>query len=249
MRNSIAIIGSSLVFVALGSVAEADVAFLSAVADNTLYQLSDGTVSNGSGETFFAGTTLNGVALRRGLIRFDLSGLPQDAQITGVRLTLHMSRSISLSQPIGLHRATATWGEGTSNAPGEEGAGDVASEGDATWLHRFYSTTFWQNPGGDFEEVASSIKSVNGNGFYTWSGPGMVTDAQGWLANGESNFGWFVLGEETLSGTAKRFDSRENADISVRPVLRVDFLIPTPGVPGLGAAALAGLAYRGRRRR
>lgn len=245
MKNLIAFIGLSL-----ASVGYADVVFLNAAADNTLYQVNDGTVSNGNGETFFAGTTLNGVTLRRGLIRFDLSGISLDAEITAVRLTLHMSRSISLSQPVSLHKALGSWGEGTSNAPGEEGAGDVASDGDATWLHRFHTTTFWQNPGGDFEEVASSSKSVNGNGFYTWSGPGMVTDAQGWLGNGESNFGWAVLGEEGLSGTAKRFDSRENADISVRPVLRIDYVvIPAPGVLALGGAFIVGTCGHGRRRR
>lgn len=227
--------------------ARADVAFLQAVADNTLYQVTDGSVSNGKGATFFAGTTLQGNSLRRGLIRFDLSGLPADAEITATRLTLHMSRSISLSQPVSLHRASAAWGEGNSNAPGEEGAGDVAAAGDATWLHQFYSTTFWQNAGGDYEAVASSTKSVNGNGFYTWSGPGMVADAQGWLNNGASNFGWFVIGEEGLSGTAKRFDSRENEDTSVRPVLRIDYqVIPAPGMVACGAVLVMGVCRRRR---
>ncbi len=244
-RNSILIACASVAW--LSAVAEADIALLQAVADNTLYQLTDGSVSNGKGETFFAGTTLQGNSLRRGLIRFDLSGLPQNAQITAARLTLHMSRSISLSQAVGMHRATASWGEGTSDAPGEEGAGDIATAGDATWVHRFYSDTFWQQAGGDFVEVASSVKSVNGNGFYTWSGPGMVADAQSWLAQGGSNFGWFVIGTEDLSGTAKRFDSRENIDPAVRPVLRIDYeVIPCPGAVSLGAAAIAGVLRRRR---
>ena len=126
LRNTIAIFGLSL-----ASAAGAQVAFLNAAADNTLYHVNDGTVSNGSGGSFFAGTTLIGNSIRRGLIRFDLSGLPQDAQITTVRLTMHMSRSVSLSQPVSLHKASGSWGEGASNAPGEGGAGDVASEGDA----------------------------------------------------------------------------------------------------------------------
>ncbi|MCL4211824.1 MAG: hypothetical protein KJZ68_14310, partial [Phycisphaerales bacterium] len=62
---------------------------------------------------------------------------------------------------------------------------------------------------------------------YTWgSTSGMVGDVQGWLDNPAANFGWVLIGNEAVSVTAKRFDSRENPVPENRPVLIVDY---TPG--------------------
>jgi hypothetical protein len=58
----------------------------------------------------------------------------------------------------------------------------------------------------------------------------MVADAQSWLDNPASNFGWLVLGDETAIATAKRFDTRESAG---PPMLTIQFtpgprVMPTP---------------------
>jgi len=50
---------------------------------------------------------------------------------------------------IELHKLLADWGEGTSQATGEEGQGAPATPNDATWRHRFFDTIFWTNEGGD----------------------------------------------------------------------------------------------------
>ena len=75
----------------------------------------------------------------------------------------------------------------------------------------------------------------------------MVADVQSWLVNPASNFGWLVLGDESGSGTAKRFDTRESAS---PPVLTVEYtpgLTPTPfprPTPGPSATPRASLPPR-----
>jgi hypothetical protein len=47
-----------------------------------------------------------------------------------------------------------------------------------------------------------------------------------------------------MMGTAKRFDSRENATEANRPVLNVEYVIPAPPAAGLLLVALAGARRR-----
>jgi hypothetical protein len=54
----------------------------------------------------------------------------------------------------------------------------------------------------------------------------LVLDVQTWLNTPASNFGWMIIGVETGFGTTKRFDSRENFDVSFRPALTVTFTPP-----------------------
>ena len=207
----------------------ADTALLPAIKDNTLYQTYSGsaTNSNGKGEHIFAGRTDEGY-LRRGLVAFDLSAIPPGSTVTGVTVTLVMSRSKASAVNVSLHRATANWGEGTSNATQEEGRGAQATAGDATWLHRFYPTSFWATAGGDFVPTTSAVTSVSREGSYTWSGAGLVSDVQAWLNNPGTNFGWLIRGGEVASKTATRFDSHEVAMVANRPVLRVGYVPPQP---------------------
>src|SRR5687767_4270859 len=202
-------------------VARADVVVLSATKDNTLYQTYSGstTNSNGAGEHFFAGRTGDGY-LRRALIAFDLSSIPPGSTITGATVTLFMSRSKTRGVDVSFHRATAAWGEGTSNSTQEEGKGALATPGDATWLHRFYPTSFWASAGGDFRSTASAVVQVSSEGAYTWSSTGLVADVQLWLNNPGTNFGWLIRGDELQDRTATRFDTREITTVNNRPVLR-----------------------------
>ena len=198
--------------------------------DNTLYEDSTGSLSNGAGAYFFAGRaglTANG-AIRRGLIRFDVGGrIPASATIVSVTLYLTMSQTIAGPQPVELHRVTASWGEGSSNATTMGGgSGAPAAPDDATWLHRFYSSTLWTAPGGDFVVTASATTTVGGVGLYTWSSPGMIADVQAWLGTPSTNDGWLLLGNEATSSTAKRFDTKENPDPAGRPVLIIMYTLP-----------------------
>lgn len=200
---------------------------LTPVRDNTLYENPTGALSNGSGNHFFAGTTSQATnALRRGLVAFDLSGVPANATIQGVTLTLRMTQTIASDQNVQLHRLLADWGEAGSDAPGQEGGGATAQSGDATWIHTFSDTQFWATAGGDFVATPSATQTVGAFGFYDWQGPDLVADVEGWIADPTTNFGWCVVGNETSSETAKRFDSRNQTNPLFRPQLTIDFTVP-----------------------
>jgi hypothetical protein len=196
--------------------------------DNTLYEDSTGMLSNGAGQHMFAGTTASGL-IRRAVIAFDIAGnIPAGSAIQSVALTLNMSMTNGSASDVDLCPATQDWGEGTSVAFGEEGGGGPATPGDATWVHTFFDTQFWNAQGGDFVSTPSATTTVDQVGAYTWSSDAMVADVQGWLDQPSTNFGWVVIATnfEYLPRTAKRFDTKENADPTVQPVLTVTFLPP-----------------------
>ena len=193
--------------------------------DNTLYQSNTGAFSNGSGDHFFTGTN-NSREIRRGVLHFDLSSLPADATIERVELRLNMTRTISGAHNVTVHRLLADWGEGTSVASGQEGGGATAANGDATWIHRFHPDDLWNTPGGDFDQEASAIQSVERTGMYIWQSEGLVADVQAWVDTPSINFGWLMKSTESFNGTAKRFNSREHN--SSPPVLRITYNAPIP---------------------
>lgn len=227
-----------------------DVVSIVSDKDNTLYEDSAGLLSNGAGDHFFASQTANG-EIRRGLLHFDVAGaIPNGSTINNVTLTLNMSRAIGGDQDVNLHLALADWGEGTSDAPREEGGGTSATAGDATWIHTFFPGSLWTNPGGDFLAAASATQIVGGVGSYSWNSAVMVSDVQGWLDNGSSNFGWIVVGDESGFELAKRFDTRENPNQAFRPTLTIDFTpIPEPSMCLFCGLAIASLVTPRRRAR
>ncbi len=205
---------------------------LAAERDNTLYEDAEGTLSNGAGPYLFAGETQN-AGTRRAVLAFDVNTLPEGALITGVSLRLHVSKipPAQGAYEFALHRLIADWGEGASNAGGAGGNGTLAQSGDATWIHRFYeedaaSALLWATPGGDFVAAPSATASVGDVGEYEWSSAGMVADVQAWVDDPSVNFGWVLVGNEEEAQSAKRFDSRENPNEAVRPVLVVDYVPP-----------------------
>jgi hypothetical protein len=229
-----------VVALGLAPVATADMVELDALKDNTLYESKFGVDSNGAGSHFFAGGTA-GAAIRRGLIAFDLAPIPAGSTITNVSLTLHMSRTIGGATDVGLHRVLNDWGEGDSDAEGEEGGGAPSAPGDATWIHTFYDGMFWDNAGGDFEAAASSTANIGSViDFYTWmSTADLVADVQSWLDDGSTNFGWLLRNvDESVPFSAKRFDTRENIEADFRPSLTVEYATPTPSALALLLTAI-----------
>jgi hypothetical protein len=221
---------------------------IGASKDNTLYQSTAGDISNGAGSYFIAGET-NGGLIRRGVIAFDIAGnISAGATINSVSLSLHMSQTQAGAETVQLQRLTADWGEGTSNADSNPGRGASATTGDATWVYRFYSTDKWSNTGGDFVSTVSASASVGSAGFYTWgSTTQMVTDVQNWLDHPSSSFGWIVIGDESTSQTAKRFDSSKNSTSADRPALTIDYTASTSSaatlaVSGFSSSVTAGMA-------
>lgn len=235
---------AALALLACTALAQADVAFLSASADNTLFQSSTGATSNGAGPNFFAGRNSQG-SIRRALVRFDLASIPAGATITNVTLTLTASQTQGPTTAMTLHRTLANWGEGASASAGGQGA--PSQPGDATWIHTFFNTSLWTTAGGDFSGAPSASTPVGEPGSYDWTSAGMLADVQGWYANPAANFGWMLRGDESASGTAKRFESRENDVLANRPVLAVEYVVPAPSAAGL--LGVVSLRFARRRRR
>jgi hypothetical protein len=218
------------------------VSFLAA-KDNTLYENATGQVSNGKGIYLFAGKTGNATnALRRAVVAFDLSSIPSNATITSATYSMLLAQA-GPSTPganISLNKVLRDWGEGASNAGSPGGQGAAAQTGDATWIHTFFNTSFWTNPGGDLSPTPSASTSVQTEGIvYEWSGSGLLADVQSWVSNPASNFGWMIVGNEVDAGSADRFNSRENTVNPPRLTLTFEITVPTPTpTPSPAAQAL-----------
>ena len=223
-------IWATIILLAAHQLSAQNVAEISAAKDNTLYEnnTNDAVLSNGIGQHFFAG--MNGTSeIRRGILQFDLSDIPDGSQIESVQLKLYMNRSASSAViDIDVYEVLKSWGEGTSDGTdggrGEGRGGDV-TDGDATWEYRFYPDDMWDNAGGDFGSTAVATAAVDDtSGTYTWeSTPELVALVQKWLDTPTDNHGLIVRGDEQTSGTAKRFSSLQNDNESQRPMLVVEY--------------------------
>jgi hypothetical protein len=209
--------------------AMAETVFVPATQDNTLYESPSGRLSNGSGDHLFAGLTLEQLK-RRAVIAFkDLHSIPVGATITSAKLHLHLSQENSNPAMIEVHRLTSDWGEGVSDAIENEGRGANSENGDATWAHMFWPTFTWIDAGGDFAEDSSAEMLVGLVGDYTFGSTiDMTADVQLWVDQPALNYGWILVGEETVKST-KRFDSRENENVLDRPLLEIVYT--TTGSP------------------
>ncbi len=142
--------------------AHADSVTLNPVKDNTIYSEAN-NLSNGAGSYVFAGKT-NGGNVRRALIAFNVAGaVPAGSTINSVTLELYMSRTQAGNETVSVHRISADWGEGTSNADQQEGNGTNATNNDATWAYRFYVVS---NPG---SSPAWTSAGVPMRSFVSWS--------------------------------------------------------------------------------
>lgn len=207
--------------------ANADTLQLYPDRDATLIEHQHGELANGAGTALFVGRTAQSTdSLRRALLHFDIAGsLPEHAIIEHVSLTLHLSRGNSASADISLHRVLDSWSEGPSSSDG--GGGDIAQPGDATWLHTVYDVAYWRQVGGHFVAHTSATAVVGASGFYDWgSSTHMLADVRLWLYAPQENFGWILLGDETIPQSVKRFDSRETSPDEFRPVLSITYRLP-----------------------
>jgi hypothetical protein len=224
--------------------AQAATITLPASQDNDLLENLDGLVSGGASPFIYVGRLgSSGSGLkRRGAVAFNLSTIPANATITAASLTMNLARGNGGSTPIELHRFTKAWGQGASSGGPQ---GGPSTPNDVTWIHSFYSTSFWSTPGGDFAPAVSSVQNADFSGAVIWpSTPQLVADVQGWVANPASNFGLILIGDESNLATAKEFNSRENNN---GPLLTVNFTVPEPATLTLLVAGVTFLARRSRR--
>lgn len=216
---------------------------LTADRDNTIYS-ENGALSNGSGSFLFAGRTNQAQpGIRRALVHFDLSGIPATATITSATLRLLCNKTAAASAGIAVHALTAAWGEGTSNANGQEGTGASATTNDATWSNRLHPSTAWGTPGGSFNATASATVANVSSGIVAISSAALIANVQSFVTTPANNFGWVIRGSaEGTNATALRFGSSEHADPSERPELEVTYT--TGPVPVVLAAFRAKLVEK-----
>jgi glucose/arabinose dehydrogenase len=202
---------------------------LTAVKDNSIFSdtgMGGAELSNGLGSLWVGRTpTADGDHLRRGLLQFDLTGLPSGQRWSSAMLRLHLDEAAAApaaSRATTLHRVDTGWGEaGSFSAVG----GAVAQAGDATWTQRLFSVSaplFWDNPegGGDYQEAISARFGLNQQtGSRGFQGPQLVKDVHDWQAMPGANHGWLIRSDEGAAGTVKRLASREESDPAKWPTL------------------------------
>ncbi|MEM1111856.1 MAG: DNRLRE domain-containing protein [Pseudomonadota bacterium] len=176
------------------------------------------SISNGR---LFVGRTRVG-SVRRGLIAFDLSGIPAGSTIDAVELTMVVSANQRTDVPLSLHRLQGAWGEGNQRV-NERGQPEPATTNDATWRHRFFRSELWEREGGDFVANASAV--ANTGDTVTWSSGRMRADVQNWVDNPGSNFGWILIGDEVNPQSVQALFSKE-ADAEQVPTLRIAYTEP-----------------------
>jgi hypothetical protein len=207
--------------------APAETVTIEATRDATLIEHPAGALANGKGASLFVGRTAqsqNGA--RRAVLHFDLDGVvPHKALIESATLTLTMTPSHEEPRLLALHRVLADWGEGPSSSSGGGGASSLP--GDVTWVHTFLDSEYWVHGGGQFVAHPSAVLEVGGPGSYTWDDPqGLLPDVRLWSSAPHRNFGWILIGDETLPQTVKSFASREDLDSQLRPVLQITYREP-----------------------
>lgn len=221
---------------------------LAAERDATIFENNPDNAS-GAGNGLFAG--LNGAGfILRGLIAFDLAGIPHGSTIQSVSLTLYLGQAAGSgggtpgggteTSTIDLHRTLAPWGEGATqdhDPPTDSlsmaGQGEESLPGDVTWNDRFFAAdpvALWTTPGGDFASAVSSSLQINRsvNDPFTWPATAtLISDVQGWLDNPASNHGWMLVNaDEATSSNFRAFYTSDVATLSRRPQLTIAYASP-----------------------
>lgn len=200
---------------------------LGASRDSTIFDSGAGDIANGSGEFILSGGEGSDEVARRGLLSFDIdsAGIPFGSTILDVSLTLSAAFSIGGATDIGLYRVLNAWGEGASDAIGDEIEGAPAEAQDATWLYRFFNGSVWNSPGGDYSAGTSASANIDVPGMYQWTDEIMIHDVQQWLDDPNGNFGWMLL-SEPVPGNLKAFHSRNSSNAALHPKLEITYEEP-----------------------
>jgi hypothetical protein len=203
----------------------ADTVTIAPERDATLIEDPAGALANGTGPLFVGRTAQFENSRRRAVLRFDLpDAVPRTAIIESVELTVHVQPS-NLGGTITLHRVLADWSEGPTFSGG--GGGGLSQPGDVSWIHTTYPVDSWVRPGGQFVARTSAAAAANGTGPLSWTARRhIVEDVQLWQHAPSRNFGWILIGDETLPQTATILSSREDPDPERRPRLTIRYRLP-----------------------
>ena len=185
--------------------------------------------------------------LFRSVLSFPLSGIPQNATLTGISLdfwTHPIDAGTGTVSALELRELTAPPVEGT-------GSGSTATDGagsGATWINRT-QTLPWTAPGGDFNStILSTVPSFNPASLGVKrtfpSSSAFLATAQNAVAN-ESPLNLMLLSPSPESSSTTNFTrlaSDDHPNTALRPLLALTWT-PTPAPvinPGPAPAAIAG---------
>lgn len=158
------------------------------------------------GSDLIVGCNNNGQCARS-LLHFNVTGLPNDAVITDVQMTLLPAASVAASDPsmtLDIHQITEKWSRTDESTPdGERDSwpenlqGTVANEGDVTWKYSIYPTDLWTTEGGAVDSQV--ITSVVSEGYDGRASPLFFTSTDefkavvtGWIDGSIPNYGVLV---------------------------------------------------------
>lgn len=179
--------------VAAGASAQPVSVTLNATAEATI--LDDPSLAIGFGKVF-VGTTNQG-STRRGLVRFDLSSLP-DGEVVSATLNTLVINQRGFGLNFDAHRLLSDWNEGPAVGGGSNGGqGGQASSADATWTQTGLGTP-WA-AGGSF--VATSTASASSQFAGTSIGFDVTDDVRAMRNKSLPDFGWILISQtEPTSG-------------------------------------------------
>jgi len=179
----------------------------------------------------------------RALVKFGIdAALPAGARITRASFELTVIKESLLVEAatFEMYRLQVDWGEGNKGAGLITGLGSTATAGESSWTARFQPNDLWSMPGGgagaDYANTRSAAADLTTEGTLIFeSSAELMGDAQHWLDDPASNFGWLIKDQfESTSQTARRFGSREHP--TEQPRLLLEFTSP----PRISGAELMG---------
>lgn len=196
--------------------------------DTTIFR---DAATNALGGTVAILVGATGSSDRRGLLRFDLSSIPQNAEVSNAVLTLRVDAQGSAAQASDvfmIHPLLKDWGEGVAVAGQANGTGSgfgaAAGSGDATWNSNHHNQSTWTTPGGDFDPSLSSEAQIASQTL-VFQSTAVAAAVQQWVSDPSRNFGWIITGNENGARNARRFTSSEGAQAR-RPQLQVTYQVP-----------------------
>ena len=164
----------------------------------------------------------NASSVRRGLLHFDLSSIPANAEITSAKLSVYETITLRGSGVVGAHRVTTPWAEGT-------GANTCTNDG-ATWELATPDTP-WLSPGGDYSATGESTVTKRAGDAPGWDTFDLTSLVRGWANGTYPNDGVLLkLDDESPSPCTTvtncnywPYASNDYSDSSLRPILTVTY--------------------------
>jgi len=183
------------------------------VADSSLYQGSPN--SNVGGSTILEVYPWNIGYNKRAVIKFDLSSIPANVNISSAKLFLREYTTYGGTRTLNLHKVIKNW-----------------TEAGVTW-NKYNGTNNWTNDGGDFNFSASASATVGWTGVLKWDNWDVTQDVKNFYSGPESNLGWILKdSNEDTSQAYWFFYSREG---EYQPYLLIDYSTPA-GYVDIGQA-------------